>query len=409
MGTKRVLYLSYDGMTDPLGQSQVIPYISGLGKHGYQFTLISCEKEVRLREHRNRIQGIMQEANIEWHPLKYTSRPPIVSTVGDLLRMRQLAVKLHKKAPFDAVHCRSHLGGLVGLYLQRRFGVKLLFDNRGFWADEKVDAGAWDLKSPVFRTVYNYFKRKEKALIERADQMVCLTHAGKAEMLRWKHVRAREESITVIPCCADTALFSAENGAATKQKLRAELGLGDEPVLAYLGSIGTWYMLDEMLDFFCAYQKTFPKAKLLFITQDEHERIRRTADAKGIAAGTVLIRPGQRSEIPGLLSLAQHSIFFIRPTYSKMSSSPTKQGEIMSMGIPVICNAGVGDSDAIVQDYRSGILVHSFDKEAYEQGMQELLRTSFDAQGIRRGAEEVFSLSRGVERYREVYGRLFGG
>ena len=31
-------------MTDPLGQSQVIPYLQGLSKKGYQFYLLSCEK-----------------------------------------------------------------------------------------------------------------------------------------------------------------------------------------------------------------------------------------------------------------------------------------------------------------------------------------------------------------------------
>ena len=48
--TKNVLYLSYDGMTDPLGQSQVLPYIIGLSKKGYKFHLVSFEKPNRLRK-----------------------------------------------------------------------------------------------------------------------------------------------------------------------------------------------------------------------------------------------------------------------------------------------------------------------------------------------------------------------
>ena len=42
---KRILFISYDGMTDPLGQSQVIPYLQGLSKHGYEIFLLSCEKK----------------------------------------------------------------------------------------------------------------------------------------------------------------------------------------------------------------------------------------------------------------------------------------------------------------------------------------------------------------------------
>jgi len=39
-----VLYITYDGLTDPLGTSQILPYIAGLSKSGYRFTVISAEK-----------------------------------------------------------------------------------------------------------------------------------------------------------------------------------------------------------------------------------------------------------------------------------------------------------------------------------------------------------------------------
>ena len=32
--SSRVLYISYDGMTDALGQSQVLPYLCGLAQRG---------------------------------------------------------------------------------------------------------------------------------------------------------------------------------------------------------------------------------------------------------------------------------------------------------------------------------------------------------------------------------------
>ena len=53
---KHVLYLSYDGMTDPLGQSQVLPYIIGLSQEGFQFTLISFEKKDRYESHKHIIE-----------------------------------------------------------------------------------------------------------------------------------------------------------------------------------------------------------------------------------------------------------------------------------------------------------------------------------------------------------------
>ena len=40
----RALYISYDGMTDPLGESQVIPYLRELSKKGVKISILSAEK-----------------------------------------------------------------------------------------------------------------------------------------------------------------------------------------------------------------------------------------------------------------------------------------------------------------------------------------------------------------------------
>ncbi len=45
MKPKHILFVSYDGMTDPLGQSQVLPYIREISKSNYRYTLISFEKK----------------------------------------------------------------------------------------------------------------------------------------------------------------------------------------------------------------------------------------------------------------------------------------------------------------------------------------------------------------------------
>ena len=86
--TARVLYLSYDGMTDPLGRSQVLPYLTGLAALGHEITLVSFEKPGRSAEDRERVEAICGEAGIAWHPLRYHKRPPILSSVWDVIAMR---------------------------------------------------------------------------------------------------------------------------------------------------------------------------------------------------------------------------------------------------------------------------------------------------------------------------------
>ena len=125
---KNVLYLSYDGMTDPLGQSQVLPYIIGLTKKGFHFHLISFEKPDRFHAHKKDILKICEDNNIVWVPMLYTKRPPLLSTVWDVWRMKRKAFSLNKEHSFSIVHCRSYLSALIGLSMKRKFKTAFLFD-----------------------------------------------------------------------------------------------------------------------------------------------------------------------------------------------------------------------------------------------------------------------------------------
>lgn len=408
-GSREVLYMSYDGMTDPLGQSQVLPYIVGLSMAGYRFTLISCEKPDRFAAGKNVIQKICDDNQIEWHPLNYTKHPPILSTVFDLRKMWRLAMRLQKEKFFSLVHCRGYITSIAGLEMKRKYGVPFLFDMRGFWADEKVDAGAWKLTNPVYRPVYKYFKRKESEFLSESDKVISLTHKGAEEMLKWGVKGLTPDKISVIPCAADTDLFNPEQiSFEMKDSLKKKLGIrNDDIVISYLGSIGTWYMLDEMLSFFKEAGRRMEHTKMLFITYDEHERILSTAKKMGIDPGQIIIRPGRRDEVPALVSLSNISVFFIRPTYSKISSSPTKQGELMAMGIPVICNDRVGDVEYIVNTTGSGYVIHDFQSSDFEMAVAQIpLLLKSDHNAIRSKAIEFYSLDCIIPQYVLCYKKL---
>lgn len=392
-------------MTDQLGQSQVLPYLCALQKSGYRFHLISCEKPAKFTQHKTIIEDICRDNNIQWHPLPYTKTPPVLSTLKDVLNIRKKAFALHRAHAFDMVHCRGYISSLIGLEMKRKFGTGFLFDMRGLWADEKVDAGTWKLSNPVYRRVYNYFKRKEKQFLEQADYTISLTHAAKAEIYSWKHIANNPVRMDVIPCCADLDLFNpAYVDEKIKAAIREELKIGEgDTILSYLGSIGGWYMLEEMLDFFLVYNQAYPSARFFFITGDHHDLIRQKAAERGISPDKIIIRPALRREVPASIALSTHAVFFIRPTYSKISSSPTKQAELMGMGMPVVSNAGVGDTVAVIEKYDSGIVIDGFSAEQYKKAVDQLQQHSFHPDAIRQGAAGYFSLQEGVEKYNAVY------
>ncbi len=400
-----VLYISYDGMTDPLGQSQVLPYLCGLAAKGYSITLLSCEKPARFSQNKGIIQDICKQAGINWQPVSYTSSPPVLSTIKDIRAIKRKAYSLHKQHNYKIVHCRSYISAMVGLDMKHDLGIKFLFDMRGFWADERVEGGLWNLSNPLYNTIYKYFKKKEKQYFEQADHIISLTHLGKEEIHSWDSLKGQPVPITVIPCCVDTKLFDPLTiTSQQKDALRAELNISvSEPVLGYVGSIGTWYMLDEMLECFKQLKMKQANAKMLFVTTEPAEMVLSKARSFDIDENSIVIRPAARKEVPLYISVMNYSIFFIKPCFSKKASSPTKQGEIMAMGIPILCNTGVGDTGFVVQKYQSGVDIDNFTEESYQAALQELSSKQFSPAGIRQGAIDFYGLQKGIENYAAVY------
>ncbi len=400
----KVLYLSYDGMTDPLGQSQVIPYLQGLAAAKHEIWLISFEKPERYTQHRERIHTLLSQSNIHWHPLPYTAKPPVLSTLLDLWKMQRSAKRLIEQHQIQLIHCRSYISALVGLAMKRKTGTRFLFDMRGFWADERIDGNIWKLSNPIFRTIYRFFKRKEKEFLLEADAVVSLTHNAAHEIHSWPGMH--HVPITVIPCCAD--LDHYRSGEAQKQRWVEQLNISPNNfVLSYLGSLGTWYMLPEMLDFFRELLKIKPEALFLIITPDKPEHIRSQALKADIPTDSLRIISAQRNDVPAIAALSHLSIFFIKPSYSKKASSPTKMGELMAAGIPLVVNAGVGDVDRILADGGNGLVIEEFSTQHYQKALEKL-DTVLQADRSRNSqcAERWYSLQEGVKRYRTIYQQL---
>src|SRR5215203_4968411 len=85
---RRVLFISYNGMLDALGQSQVIPYLRELAKRGVRFTLLSFERakafETQGIQQCEQLRTRLQSEGIEWHWLSYHQRPSIPATIYDV-------------------------------------------------------------------------------------------------------------------------------------------------------------------------------------------------------------------------------------------------------------------------------------------------------------------------------------
>lgn len=391
-------------MTDNLGQSQVIPYLIGFNKAGFKMSLISFEKVDRFVKNRQHIETILQSNNIDWYPIKYQSTIPLLSGYLNVVAMKKKAFELHKSIHFDIVHGRSYVASSAALDLKLKKNVAFVFDMRGFWADEKVDGKLWNLKNPIHRFAYLKLKRKEQLYLKNADQIVSLTYEAKREINSWKGFNNKK--ITVIPCCADLNHFSLNNvNQDWVTQFKNELNIKDEFVLSYLGSIGTWYLLPEMLHFFKQLLKLKPDAKFLFITPDQASIILAEANKLAIESHHILIKPCTREKLPSLLAISHASVFFIKPAFSKKGSSPTKMGELMGMNIPIVCNADVGDVEQIIHEAGHGVVVKTFNEDHLLEAAKKMLDICGDSTSSYKKEiiDKYYDLTIGTNKFIECY------
>ncbi len=390
-----VLYLSYTGLLDPLGQSQVLQYVIELARE-HRMTLLTFEKPAALRDaaHLHTTATQCREAGIDWHYLTYHNRPNLPATLYDVAMGAVLGARLARRAGAQVVHCRSYLAALMGLWVRRRCGTRHLFDMRGFWPDERVDGGLWRRQSLRYRL----FKRLERRLFTRTDHVVSLTEAGAVEIRRFDYLARHLPPVTVIPTCTNLALFAP--GAAAPAS-----GF----TLGYVGSAGSWYLFEQVALAVKLLLDTHPDARFLMVTRDAPAALRRQLQLAAVDLARVEILSADYRDVARQIARMDAGIFFIKPVWSKLASCPTRLGEFLAAGKPCLANRPVGDVEAILGTSRTGVVVADFAPGTLASALAALLALAAEpgiAQRCRDTATRHFSLQAGVAAYAAIYARL---
>ncbi|MEG3123113.1 glycosyltransferase [Sphingomonas sp. GB1N7] len=398
-----VIYMCYDGVLESLGESQVVAYLEILADD-YAIHLISFEKpaDAARKELVARMSRRLETAGIIWHRRRYHKRPRILSTLWDMGGAILLAMWLAVRHRARVLHARSVLCAAM-LYPARIISRALfVVDIRGFWVDERVDAGLIPPGGIVFRVL----KRIEKTMLRNADHIVTLTHASVPYLRDDERLGRKRAPISVIPTCADLDLFSPdEKSAETRSTARGEAPL----TIGYVGQLGTWYMLEEMLAFFAAVRRLRPEARLLVINKHQQDEVRAGLERAGIDPAAVEIRGATRDEMPAQIRRMDAGLALIRPYFSKIASAPTKLAEYLGCGVPVVGNAGCGDMVRIIEDDGVGVAMVDTQADTIEAAAIALLDRLEDpaiAARCTASARRHFLLTDGAARYREIYRSL---
>ena len=162
----------------------------------------------------------------------------------------------------------------------------------------------------------------------------------------------------------------------------------------YIGSLGTYYMLDKMLYFFKQLKTFRPDSRFIILTNTNNLKIK---------DDHIIVTSAAREGVPRYLAICNATICFILPTFSKKASSATKIGESFAMGNPVIVNSGWGDVDRIFKDPGIGWIIKGFESSAVKSDIEKILKTHWDQYYIRDKAIQKFALSTGVNTYHSLY------
>ena len=395
--------MTFDGLLQPLGQSQVLRYVEGLSDRGWRFIVLSFERESDLADS-ERVRTLadrLAERDIEWVHRVYRT-PGARNVLTNLADATAVALELAADRPISLTHARSYLGAGIALALRRSLDVPYLFDMRGFWIDELLEEGRW-FTNPAALAAGRF---TERALFDNAAAVVSLAKPA-AEDIAAGRFGPWDRPLEVIPTCVDEDKFRL---GPPPQELVPHLH--DKLVIGYVGSLNRSYRVRESFAIARAVLEARPDAHLLCLTAQEN-LMSEELDRAHIAPSRRTITRVNHQQIHDWLRLFDWGLLLLNEPFAKRGSMPTKLAEFFATGIRPIaygCNEEVVDW---VRRAGSGIVLDACTPRGLRAAaakIAELGKRPRDIDPVGARAREIamphFSATAGVERYHELYERL---
>jgi glycosyltransferase involved in cell wall biosynthesis len=390
-----VLYLTFDGLLEPLGFSQVVRVVEALAPTGHSYHILSLEKLVDLADSR-RVAALRQRlshSSIGWTALEYDGSQGARSAAKNVARASYEALRIVAREKPGLIHARSYMSALVASALKRATRTPFIFDARGYWVDEKAEAGAW-FTTPARLSLA---KQVERQLIAHADAIVTLTQLHADDLAQGALGAIDGRPVVVIPTCVDFDDFPLRvaGGGGCHGRLSPAL------VVGLVGSHNASYRTDEALRLAAHIVELEPDARVLVLTRQRDELARR-ARAAGLADEHVTIESACYEEMPARLAQIDWGLLLLHQSPAKRASMPTKLAEFFATGVRPVqsgCNQEVSDW---VRRAGSGMVLDSTDEVSLRRAAEQIVgeRRSRESLGRARAlVEPHFSLRSAAGRY----------
>jgi glycosyltransferase involved in cell wall biosynthesis len=404
-----ILYVTVDGILDPLGFSQVARVIEGLAGRGFSYVLLSQERQERLADSARvaTIQARLDAAGIRWVRQAYATGGSLRAIGANMSRLAAAIVESVIRHGIGLIHARGYQAGLAALAAQALRRTPFLFDARGCWIDERLEEGRWFTRASILRAA----RICERQLYSRAAGVVTLTELH-ADDVRKGNYGAPPETVECITTCADFSEFRLYQDDEPRPRIDPEIfsKLRDRRVVALVGSINRSYRVTESIALAHRALKLRDDVHLLILSHQRSE-YQRLLEQQSVPAERVTLADAHHDAMPQWLSLVDFGLLLLTEPAAKRGSMPTKLGEFLAAGVRPIahgCNEEMGEW---VRRAGSGHYLRDVGPASLDAAARWLAESPVErsiAERARETAAAHFSLNHGLDRYEKLLSRMVG-
>ena len=401
----KILYLSADGILQPLAYSQVARILMGLADRGFDIDLLSAERPEDL-ENWTRVSTLESELSsrgVSWQRVTW-KRGSAADTGSNLTALFRATRERCARGGVRLLHCRGYHTAGVAWPVHRRHRIPYLFDARGYWIDERADEGRWFRHPLALRAA----RGVEKRLYLDAEAVVTLTRIQQDDLVRGSLGFVCQAPVQTIPTCADYDAFRPDLPEAPGPWQEVWKQAGARRIVAIVGSINASYRTDETLRLAHLILQHTQDAFLLVLSAQVEEFERRLSSL-GIDPERYAVRRANHTDMPQWLRRADWALSLLGQQRAKRASMPTKLAELFAAGVRPIHYGCNDEVTGWVKRAGSGYTLESLRERDLATCAQHIASANRPANELvvaRERTREHFSLQSGLARYEQLFARL---
>jgi len=245
--------------------------------------------------------------------------------------------------------------------------------------------------------------------LNTATCVICVSEEGKNHLTTNWGVPAKK--IVVFPNAADVHRF--QPSPEQSLTMRATLGIGNNPLILFVGSFYEWHDVGTLLAAFTQVLTQHPEARLVLVGDgSQRQAMMQRAIDLDIASAVHFVGQVAHDEVPHWMSAADVAVVPYPPMDHQLWLSPLKLFEYMASGTAVIASA-IGQLPKIIQDGKNGLLVPPGDVRAMTDAMKCLIEDaalrSRLGQQARQDSVNNYSWDQYVSRLERLFAAAIAG